>query len=97
MSIHDHAGTGHGSVDHNDSSLSDNFGQFDLSIDRHKRHDPSNLAGDYHLFFGNRKIGPSIEPPIKPHSSRLPVARIALTMILGVWGAVILIIMMSVL
>jgi hypothetical protein len=96
MSIHDHVGTGHGSADHHDSSLSDNFGQIDLSIDRHKRHDPSNLAGDYHLFFGSRKTGPSIEPPTKSHSSSLPVARIALMMILGVWGAVILIILMSV-
>ena len=76
--------------------LNDGVEQNDLSSDRHARFDPSNLAGDYHLFYGNREIDSSFEMIDGPYNSKLPISRIVIMLMLGFWGGITLSIVLSV-
>ena len=96
MSIHDYPDSGHSSYDHNFSTLNDGVGQDDLASDRHARFDPSNLAGDYHLFYGNRETDSPFDMVDGSYHSKLPIARIVMMLMLGFWGGIIMSIVLSV-
>jgi hypothetical protein len=96
MSIHDYPDSGHSSYDHNFSTLDDGIGQNDLASDRHARFDPSNLAGDYHLFYENREIDSSFNVLDGSYNSKLPIARIVIMLMLGFWGGIVVSIVLSV-
>lgn len=51
---------------------------------------PGTPLGDSLRWYEPRKIEPLIEPAGRPYTGKLPVRQIALTFILGVWGAIIL-------
>lgn len=51
---------------------------------------PGTPLGDSARWYEPRKIEPLIEPAGKPYTGKLPVRQMALTFILGVWGAILL-------
>lgn len=89
MSIHDYPDSGHRSYDHNYSALSDGIDRSSVLADQHKRSDPSNLAGDYHLFFGSSAKQSSIDIPRRSRTGEFPIVQIAAMFILGMLGAII--------
>ena len=79
MSNHDEPGSGHSSFDHNG-----------FSAETQDRFSPADATGDYYRLFGNQKNEPLFERHSKSYRGKLPVVQIALTFILGMWGAIIL-------
>lgn len=51
---------------------------------------PGTPMGDSLRMYEVKKSEPLIEPNYQTHSTKLPVVRIAATFILGMWGAIIL-------
>lgn len=79
MSNHDQPSSGHSSFD-----------QTGFSVETQNRFSPADATGDYYRLFGNQKNEPLIERRSQSYSGKLPVVQIALTFILGMWGAIIL-------
>ena len=89
MSDYDHASSNYSAFDNDDRSINDDWAQRDPLGQWDSPYTPGTTSGEHYRWFETQDNDLLIDPTT-PYTGKLPVVQIAVTFILGVWGAIIL-------